>query len=205
MEQRPAHGRQQWPSWPQWRPTSRLGSCPRTHASSVPMLQKAPIGNGAHESGKTGPRVERIAPVEAGGVERIAPPETANWGESPHPLPGKRGRRGKRGRERMKAVQQPHVDGKRLGRPRGRGARSTPEPKLAPVPDFSPDFSTPRCPLHRHRENGDGSGRRRFSSRMWTENAWVGPAVTGIDQPWSRKSLPSRISPSRISPRPGFP
>ena len=54
---------------PQWRPTSRLGSCPKTFASSVPMLQKAPIGKGAHESGKTDP-----------GVERFAPPETSNWG-----------------------------------------------------------------------------------------------------------------------------
>ena len=51
------------------------------------MLQKAPIGNGAHESGKTDPGVERFAPVEAEGVERFASPEASNWGESPHPPP----------------------------------------------------------------------------------------------------------------------
>ena len=48
------------------------------------MLQKAPIGKFEHQSGKTDPGVERFAPVEVGGVERVAPPETANWGESPH-------------------------------------------------------------------------------------------------------------------------
>jgi hypothetical protein len=48
----------------------------------------------------------------------------------------------------MKAIQQPHVDGKRLGRPRDRGARSTPESKIAPVPDFSED------------ERGQLAGRR---------------------------------------------
>ena len=73
------------------------------------------------------------------------------WSESPHsarPLGSPSGLAcpGKRGRERMKAIQQPHVDGKRLGRPRGCGTRSTPEPKITSVPDFS----TPQRPLHRH-------------------------------------------------------
>ena len=61
-------------------------------------------------------------------------------------------RLGKRGRERTKAIQQPRVDGKRLGRPRGRGARSTLEPKIAPVPDF---------PTQREiRSAAKGSGQR---------------------------------------------
>ena len=37
-------------------------------------------------------------------------------------------RPGNRGREQMKAIQQPHGDGNRLGRLRGQAARSTPEP-----------------------------------------------------------------------------
>jgi len=39
----------------------------------VPDAQKAPIGNGAHESGKIGPALERFAPGEARG-----------WGDAPH-------------------------------------------------------------------------------------------------------------------------
>ena len=63
----------------------------------------------------------------------------------------------------MEAIQQPHVDGKRLGRPRGRAARSTPEPKIAPVPDFSKpsvtDFSrwfTPPAERRGHPRNTTG-------------------------------------------------
>ena len=33
---------------------------------------------------------------------------------------------------------------------------------------------------------------------MWTENAWVGSVVERLDQPRSRKSLPSRISPGKL-------
>ena len=73
-------------------------------------------------------------------------------------------RLGKRGRERTKAIQQPRVDGKRLGRPRGRGARSTLEPKIAPVPDFPRNTtgqSTLRCPAQREiRSAAKGSGQR---------------------------------------------
>ena len=78
-EQRPANGRPRGPCG-SWQPASRLGSCPKTYASSVPMLQKAPIGKFEHQSGKIDQTLERFAPGEAGGwsdspqgVERIAP------------------------------------------------------------------------------------------------------------------------------------
>ena len=44
----------------------------------MPNPKKAPIGNCAHESGRSAPALERFAPVEAGGVERFAPGGGAN-------------------------------------------------------------------------------------------------------------------------------
>ena len=142
----PANGRPRGPRG-SWRPTSRLGSCPKTYASSVPMLQKHQSGNSSTNRETSTKRWSDSLQVRPGGGA-IRP---RGWSESPHsarPLGSPSGLAcpGKRGRERMKAIQQPHVDGKRLGRPRGCGTRSTPEPKITPVPDFS----TPQRPLHRH-------------------------------------------------------
>ncbi len=93
MEQRPALGRPRSPCGPCgfWQPTSRLGSCHKTYASSVPMLQKHQSGNLSTNRENSTKRWSDSLQVRSGGgairsrgVERIAPPETAEWGEAPH-------------------------------------------------------------------------------------------------------------------------
>ena len=70
-------------------------------------------------------------------------------------LPQSPPRPGKRGREQMKAIQQPHVDRKRLGLLRGRAARSSSEPKIASVPDFSRMSSGRRAAMRTPMRNRD--------------------------------------------------
>ena len=79
MEQRPANGRPRGPCG-SWQPASRLGSCPKTYASPVPIVQKHQSGNSSTNREKSTKRWSDSLQVRSGGGA-IRP---RGWSESPH-------------------------------------------------------------------------------------------------------------------------